>query len=276
MGTDAVVVEQLSKKYDLVTAKSRHDTLRDHLAYGLKSFFRRSGNQRGSDECFWALKDVSFKVGQGEVVGVIGRTGRGRARCSRSCRESPIRRLVLPRSTGASASLLEVGTGFQPELSGRENIYLSGAILGMRKAEINSRFDEIVDFSGVEKFIETPVKRYSSGMYVRLAFAVAAHLEPEVMFIDEVLAVGDVGFQRKCLAKMDDVARGGRTILFVSHNLAAVRSLCPRSLFLRGGIVEQDGPSDELISKYLAGSEADQPLERRDQDRSGPECYRYS
>jgi lipopolysaccharide transport system ATP-binding protein len=256
-----IVARELSKEYKLSALQVRHDTLRDHLAYGWKSFLRRG--RRDSEGGFWALKNVSFSVRPSEVVGIIGPNGAGKSTLLKI-----LSRITHPTSgsaviRGRAASLLEVGTGFQPELSGRENIYLSGAILGMRKIEISRHFDEIVDFSGIEKFIDTPVKRYSSGMYVRLAFAVAAHLEPEVMFIDEVLAVGDAGFQKKCLAKMGDVARGGRTILFVSHNLAAVRSLCPRSLFLHGGEIASDGPSDEVITRYLADVERDELPEQR-------------
>jgi len=247
-----IVAEGLTKEYRLSALQVSHDTLRDQVAHAVKRMWRGSASGAESDNRFLALNDVSFTVREGEVVGLIGRNGAGKSTLLKV-----LSRITFPTSGSASihgrvASLLEVGTGFQPELSGRENVYLSGAILGMRKAEIARRFDEIVDFAGVARFIDTPVKRYSSGMYVRLAFAVAAHLEPEVMFIDEVLAVGDVGFQKKCLAKMDDVARGGRTILFVSHNLAAVRSLCPRSIFLRGGGVVADGPSDQVIARYVS------------------------
>lgn len=259
MSGDAILVEGLSKRYSVSAIKARHDTLSDQLTHGIRSFFTRKAGGGEHDDSFWALKNASFKVRRGEVIGVIGRNGAGKSTLLKI-----LARITAPTSgsaliRGRVASLLEVGTGFQPELSGRENVYLSGAILGMRRAEINRRFDDIVDFSGVEKFIDTPVKRYSSGMYVRLAFAVAAHLETEVMFIDEVLAVGDVGFQKKCLAKMDDVARGGRTILFVSHNLAAVKSLCDRSLLLRGGRIVADGRSEEVVTGYVEEFESAAP-----------------
>ncbi len=198
----------------------------------------------------WALKDVSFDVKQGDVLGVIGRNGAGKSTLLKI-----LSRVTAPTSgevrvKGRIASLLEVGTGFHPELTGRENIFLNGAILGMTKFEIRKKFDEILDFSGVEKFIDTPVKRYSSGMYVRLAFAVAAHLEPEILVVDEVLAVGDAGFQKKCLGKMGEVAGGGRSILFVSHNLAAVRSLCHRCVLLEDGRITEEGDPGRVIDRY--------------------------
>jgi lipopolysaccharide transport system ATP-binding protein len=202
-------------------------------------------------EWFWALQDISFDVQQGEVLGIIGRNGAGKSTLLKilSRVTTPTKGVVKIR--GRLASLLEIGTGFHQELTGRENIYLNGAILGMTKAETISKFDEIVDFSGIEEFIDTPVKRYSSGMYVRLAFAVAAHLEPEILLVDEVLAVGDVEFQRKCLGKMEDVARGGRTILFVSHNMAAIRSLCQRTILLDKGKLLMDSATDETVAHYF-------------------------
>jgi lipopolysaccharide transport system ATP-binding protein len=203
------------------------------------------------EERIWALKDVNFDVKEGEVVGVIGRNGAGKSTLLK----------ILSRVTGPTegcamikgrvSSLLEVGTGFHPELTGRDNIYLNGAILGMRRKEIDNKFDKIVDFAGVEKFIDTPVKRYSSGMYVRLAFAVAAHLDPEIMIVDEVLAVGDVEFQKKCLGQMHSVARGGRTVLFVSHNMASIEELCDRVIVMNAGRLEQDGPARSVIARYL-------------------------
>jgi len=200
---------------------------------------------------FWALRDVSFDVQPGEVIGVIGRNGAGKSTLLKI-----LSRVTEPTSgeariRGRVASLLEVGTGFHPELTGRENIFLNGAILGMTKAEIRNKFDEIVAFSGIEKFIDTPVKRYSSGMYVRLAFAVAAHLEPEILIIDEVLAVGDAEFQKKCLGKMRDVAGHGRTVLFVSHNMTAVAELCSRGIYMKNGMVAHNGPIDDTVSRYL-------------------------
>ena len=201
-------------------------------------------------EEFWALKDVSFEIGRGEVVGIIGRNGAGKSTLLKvlSRITEPSKGRVEIR--GRVASLLEVGTGFHPELTGRENIYLNGAILGMKRSEIQRKFDEIVAFAEVEKFLDTPVKHYSSGMYVRLAFAVAAHLEPEVLVVDEVLAVGDAEFQRKCLGKMQDVAGNGRTVLFVSHNMSAVNQLCPKSIFLNKGRSEAFGKTNEIIALY--------------------------
>lgn len=215
-----------------------------------------SDNRAGPDpNTFWALKDVSFSVNPGEVVGIVGRNGAGKSTLLKI-----LSRITEPTSgrailRGRVVSLLEVGTGFHPELSGRENIFLNGAILGMRRAEILAKFDEIVDFSEVEKFIDTPVKRYSSGMFVRLAFAVAAHLDPEILLIDEVLAVGDAGFQKKCLGKMGEVAsQQGRTVFFVSHNMGAVRSLCEHAVLIDGGRVALTGTPGEVISHYLSAS----------------------
>jgi lipopolysaccharide transport system ATP-binding protein len=209
--------------------------------------------ERGNreSEYIWALRDVSFEVKEGEVLGIIGRNGAGKSTLLKI-----LSRVTAPTSgqvkiKGRVASLLEVGTGFHPELTGRENIYLNGAILGMKKAEIDRKFDQIVAFSEVEKFIDTPVKRYSSGMYVRLAFAVAAHLEPEILLVDEVLAVGDAGFQKKCLGKMGDVAREGRTVLFVSHNMGAVRQLCNRGIYLKSGRVHKIGDITSIIESYM-------------------------
>jgi lipopolysaccharide transport system ATP-binding protein len=204
-----------------------------------------------SSEDFWALKDINFEIQPGEVVGIIGRNGAGKSTLLKIL--SRITEPTKGRITlnGRVASLLEVGTGFHPELTGRENIFLNGAILGMSRKEIQSKFDEIVDFAGVEKFLDTPVKRYSSGMYVRLAFAVAAHLEPEILIIDEVLAVGDAEFQKKCLGKMGEVAKGGRTVLFVSHNMAAIQSLCQRGILIDQGQVTFSGSPDEAIQLYM-------------------------
>ncbi|GAB1470997.1 ABC transporter ATP-binding protein [Chloroflexota bacterium] len=213
---------------------------------------RDHGNRVG--ETIQAIDDVSFSVNQGEALGIIGRNGAGKSTLLKI-----LSRVTAPTSgevkvKGRIASLLEVGTGFHPELTGRENIYLNGAILGMTRAEVNRKFDEIVDFSGVEKFIDTPVKRYSSGMYVRLAFAVAAHLEPEILVVDEVLAVGDAEFQRKCLGKMSDVAHAGRTVLFVSHNMAAINRLCRRAVLLDKGRLIMNGTAQEVITNYIAGA----------------------
>ena len=238
----------------------RHDTFRDLVARSARDFARTAADAfRGRqivagdkiDE-FWALKDIDFEIRWGEVVGIIGRNGAGKSTLLKvlsRITEPTQGRVVIG---GRVASLLEVGTGFHPELTGRENIYLNGAILGMSRAEIRRKFDEIVAFAEVEKFLDTPVKRYSSGMYVRLAFAVAAHLEPEILIVDEVLAVGDVEFQNKCLGKMSEVATGGRTVLFVSHNLGAVGTLCERCILLAEGRIFKDGRSSEVVAEYLA------------------------
>jgi lipopolysaccharide transport system ATP-binding protein len=245
-----ITVEGLGKKYRIRHEQAAHYTaLRDVIAQRIRSPFARRGDQ-GED--FWALKDVSFAVRSGEVVGIIGRNGAGKSTLLKVL--SRITEPTTGRVTleGRVSSLLEVGTGFHPELSGRENIFLNAAILGMTRAETALKFDEIVAFAEIERFLDTPVKRYSSGMYMRLAFAVAAHLEPEVLVVDEVLAVGDAEFQRKCLGKMQDVSRGGRTVLFVSHNLAAVRALCSRAVWLDQGRVAFDGDVESCVDKYQA------------------------
>lgn len=249
----AIVVENLGKRYR-IGHQVRHDTLRDALVHGMRRFLPapRRDPQAAGREDFWALQDVSFLVEPGEVVGIIGRNGAGKSTLLKilsRITEPTTGRITL---NGRVASLLEVGTGFHPELSGRENIYLNGAILGMSRAEIRRKFDEIVAFSEVEKFLDTPVKRYSSGMYVRLAFAVAAHLEPEILIVDEVLAVGDAQFQKKCLGKIQNVARSeGRTVLFVSHNMAAVNSLCARAAFLENGRLVHYGDTTEAVALYF-------------------------
>jgi homopolymeric O-antigen transport system ATP-binding protein len=262
--SDIVIsVENLSKRY-LVGHRSpdRYTTLRDVIAREARNFSRKArdafrGRQivQGDEvEEFWALKDVSFDVKPGEVVGIIGRNGAGKSTLLKI-----LSRITEPtagrvRLRGRVASLLEVGTGFHPELTGRENIFLNGAILGMSRSEIRKKFDEIVTFSEVEKFLDTPVKHYSSGMYVRLAFAVAAHLEPEILIVDEVLAVGDVKFQEKCLGKMKDVASHGRTVLFVSHNMSAVMQLTTRALVLCEGSIDFIGRPPEAVEWYLQGA----------------------
>ena len=247
----AVQARGVSKQYVLARSRERHDTLRDQLTSRLKNVFRRDRWSR-SHEAFWALTDVSFDVARGEVVGVIGRNGAGKSTLLKV-----LSRITDPTSGrvdiyGRVGSLLEVGTGFDRELTGRDNIYLSGAILGMKKREIDRKFDEIVAFAEIERFLETPVKRYSSGMYLRLAFAVAAHLEPEILVLDEVLAVGDAQFQRRCLGKMEEVAGQGRTVLFVSHNMAAVARFCDRCIWLDQGAIREEGDSEEIVSRYLA------------------------
>ena len=247
-------VEQLSKQYEIGVAGSRHDTLRDHFAASVKSLFHRNGRPASAEQrphTFWALRDLSFDVREGEVVGIIGNNGAGKSTLLKI-----LSRITKPTEGqadihGRVGSLLEVGTGFHPELTGRENVYLNGAILGMKKTEIERKFDDIVAFADIEKFMETPVKRYSSGMYVRLAFAVAAHLEPEVLIIDEVLAVGDTAFQKKCLGKMGEAAGRGRTVLFVSHNMAAVQHLCNRVILLEAGRIAFSGTPSDAINFYL-------------------------
>lgn len=243
----------LGKRYTL--GEGHSNNLRESLGRWL-----RQGPRRGAQE-FWAIDDVSFSVTPGEAIGVIGRNGAGKSTLLKilSRITSPTRGHVCLR--GRVAALLEVGTGFHSELTGRENIFLNGAIMGMSRAEIRRSFDEIVEFSQIERFLDTPVKRYSSGMYVRLAFAVAAHLRPEILVVDEVLAVGDASFQKKCLGKMQDVASGGRTVLFVSHNMAAVTRLCSRALLLDAGKVVADGRIDEVVAKYIAGSTGASPVE---------------
>lgn len=222
---------------------------------------------KGSSPIVWSLKDISFDIEQGEAVGIIGRNGAGKSTLLKllSRVTSPTQGSI--KINGRVASLLEVGTGFHPELSGRENIFLNGSILGMRKKEIANKFDEIVAFSGVERYIDTPVKRYSSGMYVRLAFAVAAHLESEILVVDEVLAVGDAEFQKKCLGKMGDISRGsGRTILFVSHNMSAVSTLCTKGILLEMGMLKEMGPAAEVVNHYFSGGDQDLTITRIEED----------
>jgi lipopolysaccharide transport system ATP-binding protein len=260
MSDIAIRVENLSKRYRIGLKEEQHDTLGGAFVDLLRrpmenlrrlrrlSNFKENGLQ--TVDTIWALKDVSFDVKKGEVIGIIGRNGAGKTTLLKL-----LSRITEPTGgevtvRGRVGSLLEVGTGFHPELTGRENIYLNGTVLGMKKVEINQKFDEIVDFSGVEKFIDTAVKRYSSGMRVRLAFAVAAHLEPEILLVDEVLSVGDIDFQKKCLGKMGDVVREGRTVLFVSHNMQAVRALCPRSVLLSEGALVEDGLTADTLETY--------------------------
>jgi lipopolysaccharide transport system ATP-binding protein len=266
MNDTAIHVENLGKRYRIGRAQQRHDTLRDALMAGLRTpinWFRRNGAGNVEQDTIWALKDVSIEVKRGEVVGIIGRNGAGKTTLlkilSRITKPTEGRAVIR----GRVGSLLEVGTGFHPELTGRENIYLSGAILGMHKVEIERKFDEMVAFAEIERFLDTPVKRYSSGMYVRLAFAVAAHLEPEILLVDEVLAVGDAAFQKKCLGKMGDVAKEGRTVLFVSHNMVAIQTLCQRALWLDLGQLKASGTVNEIVTVYLrAGLGQDGDSER--------------
>jgi len=251
MSAPIITVEHLSKRYMLRRQEApRYTALRDVLSDKARSLFRSRDHASKVDE-FLALDDVSFTVNAGDRVGIIGRNGAGKSTLLKIL--SRITEPTKGRITidGRVASLLEVGTGFHPELTGRENIYLNGAILGMSKAEIRVKFDEIVAFSEVERFLDTPVKRYSSGMYVRLAFAVAAHLEPEILIVDEVLAVGDAAFQRKCLGKMQDVSGEGRTVLFVSHQMDAVQRLCNKGMLLHKGSLVTAGPMDDVVRDYL-------------------------
>jgi len=257
----ALKVEKLSKRYRIGLSEQRNDTFMGVLTSWIKAPFSnyralrklsKFDERDKARDIIWALKDVSFEVKRGEVVGIVGHNGAGKTTLLKI-----LSRITEPTSgraviQGRVASLLEVGTGFHQELTGRENVYLNGTVLGMSKREVDRKFDEIVAFSGIEKFIDTPVKRYSSGMQVRLAFAVAAHLEPEILLIDEVLAVGDAEFQAKCLGKMDSIAQAGRTVLFVSHNLGAVRNLCGRGIWLHQGAIRVRGDVDDVVNQYLA------------------------
>jgi lipopolysaccharide transport system ATP-binding protein len=259
--TVAISVEDLSKKYIIGhQRRERYSALRDVLANGAKRFASKllhpfaTPEDGATHETFWALKEVSFTIQQGDRVGIIGRNGAGKSTLLKI-----LSRITEPTSgrfsiRGRVSSLLEVGTGFHPELTGRENIFLNGAILGMRRAEIGRKFDEIVAFAEVEQFLDTPVKRYSSGMYVRLAFAVAAHLEPEILIVDEVLAVGDVQFQKKCLGKMEDVGKEGRTVLFVSHNMAVVNQLCTKGILMDKGQISAEGAVENILDQYIQRS----------------------
>ena len=293
-----ISVENVGKLYTLRHKSSResYTMLRDVITRGTVASFRAFSGKlrnrgrsnatstdglglvpsRNSTEDFWAIKDVSFKVEQGDVVGIIGRNGAGKSTLLKILSRITEPTVGRIRIKGRVASLLEVGTGFHPELSGRENIFLNGAILGMTRAETKAKFDEIVAFAAVEQFLDTPVKRYSSGMYVRLAFAVAAHLEPEILIVDEVLAVGDAEFQKKCLGKMHDVATGGRTVLFVSHNMQAVSVLCNRGMFFRAGSLEYTGSMKETIDRYISSySEANGQDDNPDR-RYGTGDYRFT
>lgn len=260
----AVHAESLSKRYQIGEHITRYNTLRDLLSHRVRSW---AGNarrlsrpsRRSAREEVWALKDVSFEVERGDIVGVIGRNGAGKSTLLKV-----LARITEPthghaRLMGRVGSLLEVGTGFHPELTGRENVQLSSAILGMRRADVARKFDEIVEFAEVARFIDTPVKHYSSGMYLKLAFAVAAHLEPDILLVDEVLAVGDVAFQRKCLGKMSDVSREGRTVLFVSHNMSAVTQLCRRGLLMHNGRGTVYETAADAVAEYLSGMNGDAP-----------------
>jgi ABC-type polysaccharide/polyol phosphate transport system ATPase subunit len=249
----AVEADALSKRYRIGQLHAAYGTLRESLTRSAK---RLTGREHGHDtKEIWALRDVSFRVDEGEVLGVIGRNGAGKSTLLKV-----LTRITTPTAgraviRGRVGSLLEVGTGFHPELTGRENIFLNGSILGMKRRDIQRKLDEIVEFSGIPKFIDTPVKRYSSGMYVRLAFSVAAHLEPEILLVDEVLAVGDAEFQQRCLGRMEDLSGTGRTVLFVSHNMQAVNQLCDRAILLEGGALTLDGSPSDVITRYLHSSQ---------------------
>lgn len=275
--TYAIKVENLGKKYTIKHEnQTRYSTLRDQLSLGVRSIGNRlrhplqPAQNNDETEQFWALRDINFEIQPGDRVGIIGRNGAGKSTLLKI-----LSRITAPSTgkvtiNGRVASLLEVGTGFHPELSGRENIFLNGAVLGMRKHEIQKKFDEIVDFAEVEKFLDTPVKHYSSGMYVRLAFAVAAHLEPEILIVDEVLAVGDAQFQKKCLGKMDEVSRSeGRSVMFVSHNTGAISQLCNRSIFLQKGKIIESGDTSEVIDCYLKTSDYHSNKIERDHNHYG-------
>ena len=249
-----IEAENISKRYtiDHIKGNARGNTFREVVTDGIKNLFNKKTEETVSHEDFWALKGVSFDIKQGDRVGIIGSNGAGKSTLLKV-----LSRITEPTEgkisiKGRVASLLEVGTGFHPELSGRENIFLNGAILGMKRQDIKNQFDAIVDFAGVEKFLDTPVKRYSSGMYVRLGFAISAHLEPEILIVDEVLAVGDADFQRKCLGKMKDASTSGRTLLFVSHNLTAVQGLCNKAMFMQKGQLMEMGETNQVLATYLS------------------------
>jgi lipopolysaccharide transport system ATP-binding protein len=270
----AVSVQNVSKCYRL--GETHAHTMSEQIARVASRLIGRKKETSVEPNDFWALRDVSMEIAKGEMVGIIGGNGAGKSTLlkilSRITQPTSGRALVR----GQMSSLLEVGTGFHPELTGRENVFLNGTILGMRKAEVARRFDEIVAFSGVEKFIDTPVKRYSSGMYVRLAFAVAAHMEPDVLVIDEVLAVGDAEFQKRCLGKMNDVAREGRTVLFVSHNMQALSMICSRAVLMSAGRVVEDGTPDEVIATYLSKAAVCENLDWQSDTGLGSEFARLT
>jgi lipopolysaccharide transport system ATP-binding protein len=271
MSNAAIRIEGLGKRYR-IGVRSTGD-LRDTIAEVFSRSTRVLAGRRrpqAPDHTFWALRDVTFDVPAGEVLGVVGPNGAGKSTLLKILSRITDPTTGRVEGYGRVGSLLEVGTGFHPELTGRDNVYLNGSILGMRRSEVDAKFDEIVEFSGVERFLDTPVKRYSSGMFVRLAFAVAAHLDPEILIVDEVLSVGDSEFQRRCLNKMEGVARGGRTVLMVSHNMASVQSLCSRAVLLRHGRVILDAEPSETVAAYLRGLEsaAAEDLDAR-QDRTG-------
>lgn len=276
MSKPIIEVEGLSKSYQLGETVT-HDTLRDAIAHGFRSIVGWGGERNPARhreaETLWALKDVNFNVQEGDVLGIIGRNGAGKSTLLKILSRITDPTSGTARIRGRVASLLEVGTGFHPELTGRENIFLNGAILGMTRQEMKAKFDEIVAFAEVDRFIDTPVKRYSSGMYVRLAFAVAAHIDPEVLIVDEVLAVGDAAFQKKCLGKMQEVGKGGRTVLFVSHNMGAVNSLTQKCIYLENGMVVFNGYTGPAVALYLVDSQGPAAAGIEKMDYYRPDYY---
>lgn len=276
MSQPMIQIQELGKKYQLrhqlQGKRPQYRRLSEEISSGLKGLLGSSDREEKvkTREEFWALREVSFEVSDGEVIGIIGRNGAGKSTLLKL-----LSRITEPSEgrfqlNGRVAALLEVGTGFHPELTGRENIFLNGAVLGMSKQEIRSKFDEIVEFANVERFLDTPVKRFSSGMSTRLAFSIAAHLEPEILIIDEVLAVGDFDFQRKCLGKMKEVSRSGRTVLFVSHNLSTIASLTDRCIQLQGGQLVEDGPTSTVIQSYVSSGTTEQPVYNAESDPEQP------
>jgi homopolymeric O-antigen transport system ATP-binding protein len=255
MSDIAIQADRLSKLYRIGQSQHRHNTLRDQIEHGVRGLFHRNGQKRSGDRTIWALKDTSFEIRRGEVVGVVGRNGAGKSTLLKILSRITEPTSGYARIYGRVSSLLEVGTGFHAELTGRENVYLSGAILGMSRREMDRKFDEIVSFAEIETFIDTPVKRYSSGMYLRLAFAVAAHLETDILLVDEVLAVGDAAFQKKCIGKMSEVAHRDRTVLFVSHNLGAIETLCTSAMWIDRGTLALRGPTSSTVQAYLKSFE---------------------
>ena len=285
----AIKVENISKLYRIGLEEQIHDSFGRTIFEFMRSPFKNFQKYRSlynfkdimsdksenlnnnNSDIVWALKDISFEVKKGEALGIIGRNGAGKSTLLKILAKITTPTSGWSKIIGRNSSLLEVGTGFHPELTGRENIYLNGTILGMRKKEIDKKFDEIISFSGVERFLDTPVKRYSSGMTVRLAFSVAAHLEPEILIVDEVLAVGDAEFQLKCMGKMNSVAKSGRTVLFVSHNMGAITELCGRVLWLEEGSLKRDGASSDVVSEYMASSTPKESSWVRSEQKEDPD-----
>lgn len=261
-------IENVSKKYVLNQKNKSNDDLRDSLSRWSKNLFKK--DKENQKEEFWALRDINLEIKQGDRLGLIGANGAGKSTLLKVLSQITEPTTGRVKVKGRMASLLEVGTGFHPELTGRENIFLNGAILGMQKAEINRHFDAIVEFAGISKFLDTPVKRYSSGMYVRLGFAIAAHLEPEILVVDEVLAVGDADFQKKSIGKMRDVSKSGRTLIFVSHNLTAVQGLCNKGAYLKGGELIKTGHIDEVVNEYVKNVSKFNLLQKWDKPELGP------